>query len=270
MSITTFPTLGLTIIGVFAALILLGSYYIFVIKCCLNLHRSERSTRSRRHLHRTHDHPLPVHEPNESHGLDELTIKSIPTVAYRKPKESGVFHVCAVCINEFQEEEKIRVLPNCLHFFHVDCIDVWLRANANCPLCRSPITTNPSTIAVNQEMNHVLPEINTEVAINVREDDVDTTSNSTPRDGGKRNSGKLSFRGDESIEMRREKQLTVVPIRRSFSVDSSADRWLSKEVQKILQQNPHFLATPIAGSSATVPKLTLPMDLHWILHDTSS
>ncbi|XP_078148479.1 RING-H2 finger protein ATL16-like [Carex rostrata] len=273
MSIATLPTLLLTIIGVFAALILLGSYYIFVIKCCLNWQRSSETTRrSRRHSSGTHSQsqlPLHLSEPDEPHGLDELMIKSIPTVAYRRPKEPGVFHVCAVCITEFHDDEKIRVLPNCLHFFHVECIDTWLRKNANCPLCRSPITVDPASTDGNQEMDQVLPELNTEVVINVGEDDV-ADSNSAPATGGKMSSGKWSCRDDDSIEPRRERQLAGMPIRRSFSVDSSADRWLTKEVQKVLQQNPHFHATPFAGSSRTGPKVTLPMDLQWIVNTPSS
>lgn len=256
------------IIGVFAALILLGSYYIFVIKCCLNWQRSgARSGRPRRRIYRTHNQSLPLHplETGESHGLDESMIKLIPTVTYRKPKELGVLHVCAVCLTEFEEEEKTRVLPNCLHFFHVDCIDEWLRKNANCPLCRSPITTDTSSVSIDQEPDHVLAETNSEAVINVGEDD-STTSNSTPAAGGKR-----SCRGDEIIELiRREKQLAGMPIRRSFSVDSSADRWLSKEVQKLLQQNPLFHATPLAGNAGPVPKITLPMDLQWILNTSPS
>ncbi|XP_078148152.1 RING-H2 finger protein ATL16-like [Carex rostrata] len=196
-------------------------------------------------------------------------IKSIPTVAYRRLKEPGVFHVCAVCITEFHDDEKIRVLPNCLHFFHVECIDTWLRKNANCPLCRSPITVDPASADGNQEMGQVLPEINTEVVINVGEDDV-VNSNSALATEGKMSSGKWSCRNDESIKRRREKQLAVMPIRRSSSVDFSADRWLIKEVQKVLQQNPHFHATPFAGSSRTGPKVTLPMDLHRIVNTSSS
>ncbi|KAL0459414.1 UNVERIFIED_CONTAM: RING-H2 finger protein ATL1 [Sesamum latifolium] len=34
----------------------------------------------------------------------------------------------------------LRVLPKCSHAFHLDCIDVWLLSNSNCPLCRSTIS----------------------------------------------------------------------------------------------------------------------------------
>ncbi|KAH6556914.1 hypothetical protein KP509_1Z148200 [Ceratopteris richardii] len=47
---------------------------------------------------------------------------------------------CAVCLNPFQEKERVRILPTCEHLFHVSCIDMWLQSHANCPVCRQNIT----------------------------------------------------------------------------------------------------------------------------------
>lgn len=44
---------------------------------------------------------------------------------------------CAVCLNEFRDGEEVKVLPECLHTFHVSCIDMWLFSHSNCPLCRT-------------------------------------------------------------------------------------------------------------------------------------
>ncbi|KAK6140068.1 hypothetical protein DH2020_026203 [Rehmannia glutinosa] len=38
-----------------------------------------------------------------------------------------------------EDEDAVRLLPNCKHAFHVTCIDQWFAAHASCPLCRSPI-----------------------------------------------------------------------------------------------------------------------------------
>lgn len=44
---------------------------------------------------------------------------------------------CSVCLSEFQENERLRLLPECSHAFHVPCIDTWLKSHSNCPLCRA-------------------------------------------------------------------------------------------------------------------------------------
>ncbi|EPS68373.1 hypothetical protein M569_06391 [Genlisea aurea] len=70
------------------------------------------------------------------YGLDESIIKTIPLSVYTR--KSG-FHDCAVCLLEFDVNDCVRTLPVCSHAFHVDCIDIWLRSHANCPLCRAGI-----------------------------------------------------------------------------------------------------------------------------------
>lgn len=70
------------------------------------------------------------------YGLDESIIKTIPLSVYTR--KSGC-HDCAVCLLEFEENDYVRTLPVCGHAFHVDCIDIWLRSHANCPLCRAGI-----------------------------------------------------------------------------------------------------------------------------------
>jgi E3 ubiquitin-protein ligase RNF13 len=44
--------------------------------------------------------------------------------------------VCAVCIDEYEEGDRLRELP-CGHRFHIDCIDEWLtKMQSSCPLCK--------------------------------------------------------------------------------------------------------------------------------------
>jgi E3 ubiquitin-protein ligase RNF38/44 len=44
---------------------------------------------------------------------------------------------CSVCLGAFQLGETVRLLPLCLHLYHVECIDLWLDAHSTCPICRS-------------------------------------------------------------------------------------------------------------------------------------
>ncbi|KAI3717627.1 hypothetical protein L1987_69364 [Smallanthus sonchifolius] len=127
----TFPFIAVAIIGIFATIFLLLFYYIFIIKCCLNRHRIDILRR----FSLSHHHPL-VPEPT---GLHESVIRSIPVFNFKKQKHSDN-NECAVCLTEFQHDEKLRIIPNCAHVFHIDCIDVWLQNNPNCPLCRNSIS----------------------------------------------------------------------------------------------------------------------------------
>ncbi|KAI4382826.1 hypothetical protein MLD38_008738 [Melastoma candidum] len=42
---------------------------------------------------------------------------------------------CTVCLEQVSAGELIRSLP-CLHQFHADCIDPWLRQQGTCPVCK--------------------------------------------------------------------------------------------------------------------------------------
>ncbi|RLN36440.1 E3 ubiquitin-protein ligase RING1-like [Panicum miliaceum] len=77
-------------------------------------------------------------------GLDEATIASITAVEYRRGVGRG--GDCAVCLGEFSDGELVRLLPRCAHPFHAPCIDTWLRAHVNCPICRSPVAVVPSDL----------------------------------------------------------------------------------------------------------------------------
>mmetsp|Transcript_11070 Transcript_11070/g.12473 ORF Transcript_11070/g.12473 Transcript_11070/m.12473 type:complete len:180 (+) Transcript_11070:319-858(+) len=56
---------------------------------------------------------------------------------------------CSICIDEFEEGEKIRLLPLCGHAFHTDCILPWLKDRQGCcPLCKMAVldTRRRSTV----------------------------------------------------------------------------------------------------------------------------
>ena len=51
-------------------------------------------------------------------------------------EEEGNSCCCAICLDEFEHKEKVRVLP-CKHRFHEPCLIPWLtERHASCPLCK--------------------------------------------------------------------------------------------------------------------------------------
>ncbi|XP_057519996.1 RING-H2 finger protein ATL16-like [Amaranthus tricolor] len=151
-----FP-IAIALLAIMAIAILLVSYYIFVIKCCLNWQNLDplRRFSISRASPRDSDHMgsliafSPMMDGIHHRGLDEFLLNNIPSIQYKanQPNPNGLRHEgsvsfrgCSVCLSPFEEKEMLRVLPRCKHTFHLDCIDVWLLNNASCPLCRSSIS----------------------------------------------------------------------------------------------------------------------------------
>ncbi|CAH8359301.1 unnamed protein product [Eruca vesicaria subsp. sativa] len=76
-------------------------------------------------------------------GLQQSIINSITICSYKRGDVLIERTDCPVCLNEFEEDEKLRLLPKCNHAFHISCIDTWLRSHTNCPLCRAGIAISP-------------------------------------------------------------------------------------------------------------------------------
>lgn len=80
-------------------------------------------------------------------GLDEATIESIAVTKYQAGSGLHGSADCSVCLGDFQDGDLVRLLPKCGHAFHVPCIDTWLRAHVNCPVCRSHVVDPKATAA---------------------------------------------------------------------------------------------------------------------------
>ncbi|XP_020574363.1 probable E3 ubiquitin-protein ligase ATL44 [Phalaenopsis equestris] len=69
-----------------------------------------------------------------------------PTLIYGKEEraaagcaDAGEEKTCPVCLVEFNDGDGVRKLPECMHCFHVQCIDKWLPLHSTCPVCRAEV-----------------------------------------------------------------------------------------------------------------------------------
>ncbi|XP_010264051.1 PREDICTED: uncharacterized protein LOC104602155 isoform X2 [Nelumbo nucifera] len=80
---------------------------------------------------------LALDENNHQHrGASLSQINGLP---HSIVQTDNFEEVCAVCLETPTIGDTIRHLP-CLHKFHKDCVDPWLRRRTSCPVCKSSIT----------------------------------------------------------------------------------------------------------------------------------
>jgi len=90
-------------------------------------------------LHGQLQHLFHLHDA----GVEQAFIDTLPVFCYGSIRGLKDSADCAVCLNEFGEEDRLRLLPKCKHAFHLECIDTWLLSNSTCPLCRRSLLPDP-------------------------------------------------------------------------------------------------------------------------------
>ncbi|GMN60990.1 hypothetical protein TIFTF001_030084 [Ficus carica] len=94
----------------------------------------------------------------EFRGLNDDVLGRFPKLLYAQAKlhmrdeNQSAFSSCSICLADYGDSDELRLLPDCGHFFHVDCVDSWLRQQPTCPICRSspiptPLTTPLAEVA---------------------------------------------------------------------------------------------------------------------------
>lgn len=115
---------------------------------------------------------------------------------------------CPVCLDDFEEDQAVRVLP-CSHSFHIDCIDPWLlNVAGSCPLCRIDLSS-PEECAQDLSTNSLTPQPTTLISRS-------------------RNSSGLSRRLQEMIEVARNSSALeerLAALRAVRDEDGNGNRW---------------------------------------------
>ncbi|KAG6661593.1 hypothetical protein I3843_03G178700 [Carya illinoinensis] len=107
------------------------------------LRRQARRRAAIRQLGLTVAHARSSQQPKP--GLDATVIASLPVFVFKQRDDRDHHHdqddesatECAVCLSRLANEEMARLLPNCKHIFHAECIDKWLGSHSTCPICRT-------------------------------------------------------------------------------------------------------------------------------------
>ncbi|KAG6598705.1 RING-H2 finger protein ATL54, partial [Cucurbita argyrosperma subsp. sororia] len=142
------PTIVIVILALFVGFFFTFSFYIIIVKCQAwrsgsgnqGAEASQLNGEDGEFLNENQvDHPIWF---ITTVGLQQSIINSITVCKYKKGEGLIEGTVCSVCLNEFQEDEMLRLLPKCSHAFHIGCVDTWLRTHTTCPLCRAHILTD--------------------------------------------------------------------------------------------------------------------------------
>ncbi|CAI8585602.1 unnamed protein product [Vicia faba] len=189
-----------------------------------DVNNEELLNENRDHNH-DHNHPVWL---IATVGLQQSIINSITVCKYRKNEGLIEGTECSVCLNEFHEDETLRLLPKCSHAFHISCIDTWLRSHINCPLCRASIVSNnvtPEVTLLNseQENNNLGRNQNTQMESPRTDQENDLNNNIVINVAFENIIGELS---DESSESRRyhqviEKKMNKVSVWKVITKKSS-------------------------------------------------
>lgn len=79
-------------------------------------------------------------------GLKKRDLRQIPVAVYGEGVNIPATE-CPICLGEFVDGEKVRILPKCNHGFHVRCIDTWLLSHSSCPNCRHSLLESATNSA---------------------------------------------------------------------------------------------------------------------------
>ncbi|KAK1554701.1 hypothetical protein Q3G72_016099 [Acer saccharum] len=108
-------------------------------------------------LDEIHRQPVSLSLSMVSLPAPESVVDSFPLKSHKKvdKAESGDdIEQCYICLAEYEEGDKIRVLP-CHHEYHMSCVDKWLKEiHGVCPLCRGDVRQG-ATEASNSEIPSV-------------------------------------------------------------------------------------------------------------------
>ncbi|KAL2629355.1 hypothetical protein R1flu_014041 [Riccia fluitans] len=127
------------IVVILTVVFLLSGFLHLLARCCGRVaSRHEPTESAMSALHGQLQHLFHLHDS----GVDQAFIDTLPVFPYKAICGLKEGTDCAVCLSEFESEDRLRLLPKCKHAFHIDCIDTWLLSHSTCPLCRCALLSD--------------------------------------------------------------------------------------------------------------------------------
>lgn len=97
--------------------------------------------------------PYAERERRRARAADPAQVQNLSSIVYspatfasHTSSESVEDASCVICLCEYEPDEIVRFLP-CKHHFHKDCVDVWLRLDKACCLCKQDIDAQAQPIS---------------------------------------------------------------------------------------------------------------------------
>lgn len=58
--------------------------------------------------------------------------------SFSLPDDSSEAGTCGICLKPIREGTEVAYLP-CMHAFHTECVQRWIRVQNLCPMCKAPL-----------------------------------------------------------------------------------------------------------------------------------
>lgn len=75
-------------------------------------------------------------------GLDDSKINSCTELVVISDSRINIgpdCNTCSICLENYVPQDTVRSIAKCEHSFHAKCIELWLRKNRTCPVCRTDL-----------------------------------------------------------------------------------------------------------------------------------
>ena len=74
--------------------------------------------------------------------MQEQTLQAMPSTSYRNQKEEMERESnkeCNICLQEFEDEDMVRLFPCCQSVQHTECLSEWFNRRDTCIVCKKKV-----------------------------------------------------------------------------------------------------------------------------------